>query len=286
MKRQGARYPVSDHCDGRRFFNPGAVERESHLRRRLRWKLAAAPARWPMAPADAAFAPPPASVAPGTAAISFVNHSTFLVRLPGGVVLTDPMFSQRCSPLAWAGPKRVRPPGIALAEVPRPDVVLVSHNHYDHMDLPGLRQLQKRHAPRCVTLLGNAPRLRRVGIEATELDWWETVAVGSLRLTATPARHFAARSPFDRNRSLWGGCMIEAAGGRVLFAGDSGAGAHWGEIRAQLGAPDVALLPIGGYELRWFMAPVHVNPAEAVVAHLALGARRSVGMHFGTFQLA
>ena len=279
-------YPVSDHCDGRRFFNPGTVERESHLRRLLRWKLAPAPPRWPMPLADATFAPPPACVAPGSAAISFVNHSTFLIRLPDALVLTDPIFSERCSPFAWAGPKRVRPPGIALAEVPRPDVVLVSHNHYDHMDLPGLRELHRRHAPRFVTLLGNAPRLRGIGIEATELDWWETVTVGKLRLTATPAWHFAARSLFDRNRSLWGGFMIETGGGRVLFAGDSGAGPHWGEIRGRLGAPDVALLPIGAYEPRWFMAPVHVNPAEAVAAHFALGARRSVGMHFGTFQLA
>jgi L-ascorbate metabolism protein UlaG (beta-lactamase superfamily) len=201
------------------------------------------------------------------------------------VVLTDPIFSERCSPVSWAGPKRARPPGIALEDLPRPDVVLLSHNHYDHMDLPTLRALQARHAPRFVTMLGNAPVLAGLGIAAVELDWWQDVTAGALRITATPARHFSARTPFDRNRALWGGFMLSVGAGMVLFAGDSGAGTHWADIRSRLGAPDVALLPIGAYEPRWFMGPVHMNPAEAVHAHLALGARRSVGMHFGTFQL-
>jgi L-ascorbate metabolism protein UlaG (beta-lactamase superfamily) len=148
-----------------------------------------------------------------------------------------------------------------------------------------LRALQARFTPRFVTTLGNARALARLGIVATELDWWQNVAAGALRVTATPARHFSARTPFDRNRTLWGGFMLGVGAGKVLFAGDSGAGPHWGEIRLRLGAPDVALLPIGAYEPRWFMAPVHMNPAEAVEAHVALGAGRSVGMHFGTFQL-
>ncbi len=251
----------------------------------LRWQLQGGRAAWPRDVANGAFAPPPATVAPGAAAITFINHATFLIRLSGAVVLTDPIFSDRCSPVPWAGPKRARPPGIALADVPRPDVVLLSHNHYDHMDLPSLRELQRRHAPRFVTLLGNARILAQVGIAAIELDWWQDVTAAGLRITATPARHFSARTPFDRNRSLWGGFMIGAETGQVLFAGDSGAGLHWQAIGARLGSPDVALLPVGAYEPRWFMAPVHMNPAEAVQAHFALGARRSVGMHFGTFQL-
>jgi len=136
-----------------------------------------------------------------------------------------------------------------------------------------------------VTMLGNARHLRHLGIRATELDWWQDSAAGTLRITATPARHFSARTPFDRNRALWGGFMIHASDNRVLFAGDSGTGPHWAEIQARLGAPDLALLPIGAYEPRWFMAPVHMDPAEAVQAHLDLRARHSVGMHFGTFQL-
>ncbi len=240
---------------------------------------------WPQHVPNPAFPPPPAAVAPGTVAVTFVGHATFLIRLPGASILTDPVFSQRCSPVQWAGPRRVRAPGVALADVPRPDVVLLSHNHYDHMDLPSLRVLQRRFGMPVVTLLGNTRHLRGLGIAATELDWWDMTALGTMRITATPARHFSARTPFDRNRALWGGFMIEADGGRVLFAGDSGAGPHWAEIHARLGAPDVALLPIGAYEPRWFMAPVHMDPAEAVQAHHDLQARQTVGMHFGTFQL-
>jgi L-ascorbate metabolism protein UlaG (beta-lactamase superfamily) len=278
-------FAVSDHCDGEHFFNPGVARGSRGLLEVLRWRLQAERAVWPKWIADPVFAPPPTTVAGGQVAITFINHASFLIRLPGAVVLTDPIFSRRCSPVSWAGPQRVRAPGVALADLPRPDVVLLSHNHYDHMDLPSLRELQRRFAPKFVTMLGNAPGLARVGITATELDWWDVASEAGLRITATPARHFAARTPFDRNRTLWGGFMVQAAGGQVLFAGDSGAGPHWSAIRERLGPPDVALLPIGAYEPRWFMAAVHMNPEEAVQAHRALGARRSVGMHFGTFQL-
>jgi len=279
------RFPVSDHCDGRHFFNPGHTGRARGLFQVLRWRMRGERAEWPKQISDPVFAAPARTVDPGGASITFINHASFLISLPGLVVLTDPIFSLRCSPLSWAGPMRVRPPGIGMDELPRPDVVVLSHNHYDHMDLPTLRALRERHAPRFVTTLGNGPALARLGIDAAELDWWQEVSSGAVRITATPARHFSARTPFDRNRTLWAGFMLRTAEGQVLFAGDSGAGPHWSEIRARLGAPDVALLPIGAYEPRWFMAPVHMNPAEAVEAHLALQARRSVGMHFGTFQL-
>ena len=279
------RHPLSDHCDGDRFFNPGTAAAQRGLAQVVRWRLRAERAKWPENIADPAWPPPPPAVAAGQAAITFIGHASFLIRLPEAVVLTDPVFSDRCSPVSWAGPMRARRPGIALADLPRPDLVLLSHNHYDHMDLPSLRELHRRHAPRFVTTLGNAPLLRAQGIEATELDWWQEATAGPLRITSTPARHFSARSPFDRNRTLWGGFMVAASGGQILFAGDSGAGPHWGAIAARLGAPRVALLPIGAYEPRWFMAPVHMNPQEAVQAHLALATLQSVGMHFGTFQL-
>jgi L-ascorbate metabolism protein UlaG (beta-lactamase superfamily) len=284
-RRMKERFALSDHYDGQRFFNPGSHHRGRGLVQVLRWQMKRDRAVWPRQVTNGAFAPPPDTVAAGTVAVTFVNHATFLIRLPGIVVLTDPIFSRRCSPLSWAGPTRARPPGIALVDLPRPDVILLSHNHYDHMDLPSLRALQRRHAAPVVTMLGNAATLVRLGIDARELDWWDEVRLGAIRITATPARHFAARTPFDRNRTLWGGFMIEEAGCRILFAGDSGAGPHWRQIAGRLGPPDVALLPIGAYEPRWFMAPVHMNPADAVEAHLALGARHSIGMHFGTFQL-
>ena len=274
----------SDHHDGRRFFNPGSGEKSRGLVDVLAWRLRGQRAAWPRNLPAAGFAPP-REVAPDAMAATFVNHSTFLLRLSGAAVLTDPIFSRRCSPVSWVGPERARPPGVALADLPRPDVVLLSHNHYDHMDLPSLLALHRLHAPLFVTLLGNARYLAGLGIVATELDWWQTAIVAGLRITATPAIHFSARTPFDRNRALWGGFMIGGNAGQILFAGDSAAGPHWATIRERLGAPDLALLPIGAYEPRWFMAPVHMNPEEAVQAHLALGAGASLGMHFGTFQL-
>ena len=281
-----ASYPISDHFDGQRFFNPGVAPSSRSLGQVLRWQMRReARAVWPTGLINPPFPPPQAVVERGTVAITYINHASFLIRLPGTLILTDPIFSERCSPVSWAGPKRARPPGITLNDLPRPDIVLVSHNHYDHMDLPSLRAIARRHAPRFVTTLGNAAPLRRLGITATELDWWQDTVIDGLRITATQARHFSARTPFDRNRTLWAGFMIQGEAGRVLFAGDSAAGGHWQTIRKRLGAPDVALLPVGAYEPRWFMAAAHMNPAEAVDAHLALQARQSIGMHFGTFQL-
>ncbi len=279
------RFPVSDHCDGQTFFNPGPRGRSGGLLPVLRWRLRSARAPWPAAVVDPRFSPPPDDVGISETAITFINHATFLIRLPGAVILTDPIFSERCSPVRWAGPKRARPPGIRLEDLPRPDVILLSHNHYDHMDLPSLRALHRLHAPTIVTTLGNARPLARLGIQAVELDWWQDISVSGLHVTVTPARHFSARTPFDRNRTLWGGFMIRTAAGQILFAGNSGAGRHWMDIRRRLGGPDIALLPIGAYEPRWFMAPVHMNPEEAIEAHRLLEAGCSLGMHFGTFQL-
>ncbi len=258
------------------------------MRELLRWRLQERERRvpWPSLIEDPVFLPPPGECPPDHAAITFIGHATFLIRMCGLTILTDPIFSDRCSPVTWAGPRRVRRPGLALAALPRIDVVLLSHNHYDHMDLPSLRQLHQRDAPLVVTTLGNARTLARAGLgQARELDWWQATRHGGLDITATPARHFARRGLFDHNRSLWAGFMLSAGPRRLLFAGDSGAGPHWAEIQARLGAPGVALLPIGAYEPRWFMAAVHMNPADAVQAHRDLGAGHSIGMHFGTFRL-
>src|SRR6202789_3673609 len=212
------RFPLSDHYDGRHFFNPGPQRPARGLLEVLRWRLRGVRDAWPAHVTNPVFPAPPHTVEPDSIAITFINHASFLIRLPGAVVLTDPIFSERCSPVSWAGPKRARPPGIALADLPRPDVVLLSHNHYDHMDFPTLRALQARHAPRFITTLGNARTLARLGIVATELDWWQDVTAGALRLTATPARHFYARTPFDRDRALWGGFILDAGAGNGLSA--------------------------------------------------------------------
>ncbi len=281
--------PVSDHFDGERFFNPGATQARG-LGAVLRWQLGREKARWPTHIPNPPFPPPGDAVAPGHVSLTFIGHSSFLIRLPGphGVtsILTDPVFSERCFPVQWMGPRRVRAPGLALEALPPIDAVLVSHNHYDHMDLPSLRALHRRFRPKLLTTLGNARPLRDAGVpNAIELDWWDRAEAGPVQVTATPARHFAARGPNDRNKTLWAGFMLEAGGGQLLFAGDSGAGPHWAAIRDRLGAPSVALLPIGAYLPRSIMQPVHMDPAEAVLAHTVLGAYRAIGMHFGTFQL-
>jgi L-ascorbate metabolism protein UlaG (beta-lactamase superfamily) len=240
-------------------------------------------AKWPEHVDNTPY-PPPAKPAPGSAAATFIGHASFLLRFSGLTILTDPVFSERCSPVSWAGPRRVRAPGLALDALPRIDLILLSHNHYDHMDLPSLRRLHARDAPQIVTTLGNTKTLAGLG-PVQELDWWQATSQAGLEITATPARHFSRRGFSDMNRTLWAGFMLRGPEGAMLFCGDSGAGPHWQAIHDRLGPPGLALIPIGAYEPRWMMAPVHMNPAEAVQAHLDLGAKRSIGMHFGTFQL-
>jgi len=272
----------TDHFDGRRYFNPGGANGQPFWRlpRLLRTPRTAWPSEVPVEPRH-----PPM---PGRdeVVVTFIGHSTFLVQVAGVSVLIDPVYAQRASPLSFAGPRRVRSPGVRFDDLPPISLVLLSHNHYDHCDLGTLRQLERRFHPPAVTPPGNGRLLRAAGFNRIEeLDWWETSSAAPLSVTVTPAQHFSARSPFDRNRALWGGFLIEAGGHRIFHAGDSGYGAHFREIGSRLGPIDLALLPIGAYEPRWFMQDIHVNPAEAVQTHLDLGARRSIAMHFGTFQL-
>ena len=277
---------LTDHFDGVRFYNPdiGETPDRRGLWQLLRWRFGGARVPWPKTVRNN---PHPLPEAPTNhrAIVTFIGHASFLIQLPGLTIVTDPVFSERASPVSFAGPKRVRPPGIALGDLPKIDLILLSHNHYDHADLASLRALHEAHQPRAVTLVGNVPLLAKAGLTATELDWWDQTDIAGVRITATPARHFSRRGLRDGNRALWGGFMITAGETRVLFAGDSGMGPHWGDIAARLGPPDLALLPIGAYEPRWLMSPVHMNPDEAVQAHRALAARRSIGMHFGTFRL-
>jgi L-ascorbate metabolism protein UlaG (beta-lactamase superfamily) len=278
-------FPPSDHCDGTHFFNPGG-DPPRGFQQVLKWRLSGQRTAWPPQPPNPKFPPPPTIASPDDIQVTFIGHATFLLGFAGLTILTDPIFSDRCSPLSWLGPKRARPPGLALADLPPIDLVLLSHNHYDHLDLPTLRHLSQHGAPPVITLLGNRRTILDSGLTSIEeLDWWNSTTHRGLRITATPARHFSARTPFDRNRALWGGFMLEHNGKRLFFAGDSGAGPHWTAIRDRLGPPDLALLPIGAYDPRWLMAPVHMNPAEAIQAFHDLGAAFAIGMHFGTFQL-
>ena len=228
--------------------------------------------------------PAPTEPPPGHVAVTFVGHATFLIRIAGGpTLLTDPIWSERCSPLSFLGPKRVRPPGLALDALPPLDAVLLSHNHYDHMDIPTLRRLR---APRILTGLGNAAILARHGIAGAEdLDWWDEREVGGVAVTYLPMRHFSARGIRDRGRALWGGFALRTPHGSLVFCGDTAHGPHLAEIGARLGPFAVGLVPIGAYDPRWFMRVVHMDPAEAVRARAELGVDTAVAMHFGTFKL-
>lgn len=287
-----ARLPLSDHYDGTRFHNPilpGQASRAgaSGPLAILRWRLSGSRALWPRPIVDPPpFGDPRRTPDEDAVALTFLGHAGFLIRMAGRTILTDPVFSERCSPVAWAGPRRARPPGRFLDALPPIDLVLLSHNHYDHLDLPSLRAIVARDDPAFVVPLATGRTASKAGTRrVTELDWWETHDFGGLSITATPARHFSARTPLDRNRALWSGFMLAGGPMPVLFAGDSGDGPHWLQIEDRLGAPGIALLPIGAYEPRFLMGAIHMTPEEAVAAHLALRAERSIGMHFGTFQL-
>jgi L-ascorbate metabolism protein UlaG (beta-lactamase superfamily) len=273
---------VSDHFDGQRFFNPTRANGRpvTEVPRMMAERRTPWPAHLPVA----LRVPPPLDGA--SAVITFIGHSTFLIQTAAGNILTDPMFSERASPVQFAGPRRARAPAVRFEDLPAIHVVLLSHNHYDHCDRGTLAAIARRWQAVVVTPIGNRAIVASTGVRRiVELDWWEETTEAPMPIAVGPAQHFSARTPFDRNRALWGSFAIRAAGRLIFFAGDSGYGPHFAAVRARLGPPDLALLPIGAYEPRWFMKDIHMNPEEAVQAHLALGAARSIGMHFGTFQL-
>ncbi|HWC74374.1 MAG TPA: MBL fold metallo-hydrolase [Gemmatimonadales bacterium] len=223
--------------------------------------------------------------------VTWIGHASLLIQIDGVNVLTDPMWSERASPVQFIGPKRWVPPAVAIDDLPPLDVVIQSHNHYDHLDDHTVRELIRRHPQACwLTPIGLGPFITKRGARPTmvaELDWWEEHQVGSLRIAATPAMHFSSRTLGDRGATLWCGfaLMGTTQGRRVFFAGDTGFHPEFKHIGEQFGPFDVALLPIGAYEPRWFMRYLHMNPEEAVDAYLGLNARIMVPIHWGTFKL-
>jgi len=217
--------------------------------------------------------------------ITWIGHSTMLVRMDGVTFVTDPMFSDRASPLPFGGPKRLVAPGVPLQELPPVDFVTVSHDHYDHLDLPSITELARRGA-RFFVPLGMGALIREAGGQATELDWWQSATLGSVRVHCVPARHFTGRSAFDRDTRLWSGFVIEGPTRRFYHAGDTGYFDGFSEIGRRLGPIDLAAIPIGAYDPPAIMQSVHLDPEEAVRAAADMGARRVLAMHWGTFDLA
>ena len=279
------RFPVSDHCDGERFFNPHARDERS-IGEVIAWQRTREKSPWPGAVPLTAYPPPPTSVAAGRVAVTHIGHATFLLRTADAVILTDPVFTSHAGPLGRFGPRRVRQPGIPLDALPPLDLIVVTHNHYDHLQPASLRGVATRGTPSAVTSLGVGPLLRKAGLaRVTEFDWWQEAAVGSTRITCVPAQHFSARTPWDHNRTLWSGFVLRSGGVTIYFVGDTGYSPQFEEIGRRVPGIDVALVPVGAYEPRWFMKPVHVNPEEAVRIHRDVRPRVSVAMHYGTFQL-
>lgn len=267
-----------------RFVNPSGHAQHGGLRA-LKWFVTRRPEPWPKHVPNAAAAAPMARVNDGNIRVTLIGHATVLIQVAGLNILTDPVWSERVGPLSWLGVKRTRPPAIAIDELPTIHVALLSHSHYDHLDRTTLAALQRRDKPVVVTGLKVGQVVPHDNV--IELDWWQGHALSnSVSATYVPAEHFSARGPFDRNVTLWGGFVLETPAGTVYFAGDTGAGVHIAAIAERFGPMALSLLPIGAYLPQWFMAPVHMDPREAVVAAATLRSRVTMPIHYGTIRLA
>ena len=217
----------------------------------------------------------------------WIGHSTFLIKKNGVTIITDPIFSKRASPFKNIGPKRLIPPAIPLDEIPNIDIITVSHNHYDHLDIHSLKKISKKH-PKAIFLVpaGDEKLLKRKKIKNVfSFNWWESIEHKNFVVTFTPVQHWSKRSLFDRNKSLWGGWFINHKDYSIYHAGDTGYSKDFIDTKIKLGSPKYAFIPIGAYDPEWFMAESHVNPEDAVQIMLDLEAEKGFGMHWATFTL-
>lgn len=278
----------SDHYDPikDRFYNQ-YTNKTKGFWEVIKWKWSTNPAQWPDW-VDLEHEPDLSAVTErDEVKVSFIGHSSFLLQFKELNILTDPVWSYRVSPVSWAGPARHHKPGIDLERLPKIDVIIISHNHYDHMDLETLKSLEKAHSPLIIAPKGDKDLLTSQGLKnVVELDWWEKTPAKNFQFTYLPAQHFSGRGLFDRFESLWGSFAISTSTGKnVFFGGDTGYSKHFLDIQSRIPHMDLAFIPIGAYAPRWFMKPMHMNPEEAVKAHFDLKAKQSIGIHFGTFQL-
>jgi L-ascorbate metabolism protein UlaG (beta-lactamase superfamily) len=279
--------PVSDHFDGKKFITPNGKP-ASDFGGVVKWMLNRERGEWPEETTHV-YGPHPLASEKENIRITFINHSTFLIQVNGLNILTDPIYSKRASPFSWAGPKRLRLPGIKFEDLPRIDAVLISHNHYDHLDVPTIRTLFGGHHPKFITPLGVKAFFDNEKITgATDLDWWQNISLSdAVSVQAVPAQHFSGRGILDRDATLWCGYVIKTSKGSIYFAGDSGYHESiFKEIGEKTGPLKVSLIPVGAYKPYWFMSPVHTSPEEAVKVHLDVKSQNSIGIHFGTFPLA
>lgn len=289
IKAPGYKGSPSGHFDGLTFSNPSKIKGRGFLDI-LKWSLNKEPGPWVKRTDKhlASGGPAEPDAENGEISITFVNHATFLIQVHGMNILTDPIWSKRASPFQWIGPKRMRPPGIRFEDLPEIDVVLISHNHYDHLDIHTAKRLKDRFEPLFITPLGVTKYLHEHNIRNTaELDWWMDHPLSNgITVSGVPAQHFSGRGLSDRDKTLWCGYVLQTPAGNIYFAGDTGYDGFFTKIGEQFSPVDIALIPIGAYRPRWFMVPIHVDPEEAVQIHKDVRAGTSIGMHFGTFPLA
>jgi L-ascorbate metabolism protein UlaG (beta-lactamase superfamily) len=283
--------PISDHFDGLRFFDPDGAPPKS-LGEVLRWQFGGDRKRvaWPDWVPSPYADTPPRRVDGDKVRLSFVGHASWLIQTAGLNILVDPVWSMRASPFSFAGPKRHNYPGIAFDRLPDIDIVLVSHGHYDHLDVATLSRLAAKFAPRVITPLGNDVTMGEAdsAIKAEAFDWKDRVALrNGVAVTLVPTRHWSARGLFDRNKALWASFVLETPAGKLYIVCDSGYGdgRHFRRVAEAHGPLRLAILPIGAYEPRWFMRDQHMNPEDAVKALADCGAAQALAHHHGTFQL-
>lgn len=282
--------PVSDHFDGTRFFVPGRIARDKGLIDVMKWRWRETAARWPEAAPAGPQDRPPQVVEGADIRISYVGHASLLIQTHGANLLVDPVWSERASPFTFAGPRRVNDPGIALNDLPPIDAVLVSHNHYDHLDLASLSWLARHRPAPVITPLGNDTIMKRADaiIDARAFDWGARVEIGrGIFVHLEPAYHWSARGLFDKRMALWCAFVIETPSGNIYHIADTAFhdGAIFRDVRTKHGEPRLAILPIGAYEPRWFMKEQHIDPHEAVGILEIIGAHQAMAHHWGTFQL-
>lgn len=273
-----------------RFINPW-LNTQPTFKDLLRWRLKGSRAQWPRKVSLSEIDCPPERVDGSKLRISYVNHSTLLIQTAGLNILIDPVWAQRVGPWGLLGPKRVHPPGIQFEDLPSIDYILVTHTHYDHLDIHTIRRIYKRDHPVIVSGLKTRPYFRVLGSEATihTLDWWGYIAIGTIKIHYCPALHWSKRTAFDRNQSLWGGFIIETQDWTVYCAGDTAfyQGSPFEQIAQQFPKIDIACIPIGAYKPRWFMQSAHLDPEEAVRAHQILKPHYfTIPIHYGTFNLS
>jgi L-ascorbate metabolism protein UlaG (beta-lactamase superfamily) len=282
--------PISDHFTGTRFFNPNNTQKFPFLSF-FKWMLSNNKKQWPTWIKNHNSYIPPKSIKDNNLRVTFINHATILLQIKGLTILTDPMWADRVSPVTWIGPKRIHAPGIPLEKLPKIDVILISHDHYDHLDMPTLSKLYYRDKPRIFVGLGVDTVIHGydASISAESMDWGDQKTIkDGITIHFVPAQHWSGRGIFDRNKTLWGSFVIQTKNGNIYFSGDTryDGGDHFRQTAQKFAPFRLALLPIGNYKPYHMMKHAHMTPHQSIKAHKDLKAKLSLGIHFGTFQLS